>query len=124
MLGGCADPVEGFRVVFSSPQQGQAVPPSSTVSVGFSEAVDRTACNVGTLHLAALEQDDTIAWFEEVAIEESSAGEFRLELVHDDLIVDLDYVLAVQAGPEGCLSALGETLAPFEVTFTVKETQF
>jgi len=52
---------------------------------------------------------------------ESRSGANSFELVHDGLTAGMDHVLTVQGGESGCLSAAGDLVEPFSITFPVVE---
>lgn len=111
-----------FEVVFSNPEDGEVAYPQSLIEVGFSRAVDPETCDSRTLLLAALADDDRVAWvMDGVEVVPSDFEEHRWELVHPEMTPGLNWAVVVQSGPNGCLSAYGEPVVPFNVRFPVSE---
>lgn len=123
VLGGCPQPgeaEEGFHVSFSFPADGEEAFAETPVRLGFSDPIDSDTCGRPTWFLAALGLDGRIAW-EVPFLVESMAEANTFELAHEGLTVGFDHVLTVQGGEEGCLSAAGDPVAPFSITFPVVE---
>lgn len=120
LLAGCEpEEVEPFEVIYAQPEQGEFAGPATRVELGFSFPIDQALCDEATLHLAALDPaTQRIAWFADYTVEPTD-GRNRVELVHEGLVTGYDYLLTVQTGPQGCLSAAGMQLQPFGVTFPV-----
>jgi hypothetical protein len=109
-----------FEVIFSSPRSGDSAFPDSPVELGFSEAIDRNTCTRDTIHLGAVDEDFAVVWFAVYTVVEAG-GDNRWSLDHDGMVDDVNYLLAVDSGPSGCLSAMGEEILPFSLVFPVLE---
>ena len=111
-----------FEVVYAAPEDGEVAYPQSLIEIGFSRAADPDTCDARTLVLAALADDDRVAWvMEGVEVVPSEFEEHRWELVHGEMTTGMNWAVVVQSGPNGCLSAYGEPVAPFSVRFPVSE---
>ena len=121
-ISGC-EPVAStttFGVTFSFPADNAEAFPETPVRLGFSAAIDRDACEQA-ISLFAMGENGDVAWtipFELTASEDTNTW----ELVHDEVLAtDLAHGITVRTGSEGCTSARGLEIDPFDAVFRVVE---
>lgn len=107
-----------FQVTFTYPVDGQESYNNTPVRIGFSDTLDKETCGRQALHFAALRADGRVAFYVPYTLVEDDEDN-TFELLHDTLLENLTYTLAVQGGELGCLSVGGEPVVPYAITFPV-----
>ena len=119
----CADPPvvgAGFSVASVSPEDGATdVVEAHLPELRFSDAIDPETCGDETVRLDGVHDDLSVAFRVEgelILVDEGAKVQFR----HDNpLPRGWRYAITVRGGDDGCSSAAGDAIHPFDSTFEV-----